>query len=123
MLRPASREVPFRVHGTPPRRPTSRPAFGSNAAQTVPENPADAATEPPQRPVPLILLRAWTSSGRAPHLRAGAWNASILWSLFCALTKGEAPRVSKWKSLLLSNRTGYSQGDSTALPHLFLNSP
>src|SRR5213082_3028261 len=89
MLRPAAREVQFRVHGTPPRRPTSRPAFGSNAAQTVPENPADAATEPPQRPVPLILLRAWTSSGRTPHLRAGAWNVAILSSLFCALTKGK----------------------------------
>src|SRR5438132_14128598 len=105
MLRPASREVQFRVHGTPPRRPTSRPAFGSNAAQTVPENPADAATEPPQRPDPLILLRAWTSPGRAPHLRARAWNVEILSSLLSALTKGEAPRATKRESLLLPNPT------------------
>src|SRR5438046_10329647 len=93
MLRPASREVQFRVHGTPPRRPTSRPTFGSNAAQTVPENPADAATEQPQRPVPLIPLRAWTSSGRAPHPRAGAWNVAILSPLFCALPTGDGRRV------------------------------
>src|SRR5437667_11620303 len=105
MLRPASREVQFRVHGTPPRRPTSRPAFGSNAAQTVPENPADAATEPPQRPVPLILLRAWTSSGRAPHLLAGAGGVAILSSFCCALTNGEARRVPTRETFLLPNRS------------------
>src|SRR5690242_13380840 len=114
MLRPASREVPFRVHGIPPRRPTWRPTCASNAAQTVPENPADDETAPPQRPVPLILLRAWSSPGKDPHLRAGAWNVAILSSLFCALTKGEAPRVSKWESLLLPNPTGESQCESIA---------
>src|SRR5216683_2983316 len=90
----------FLIRAKPPRLPKWHRAFASLAAQTVPKNPANAATALLQRPVPLTLRHAGTSAAQTPSSRAAGWDVATFLLLFSALTKGK--RASQFASLSFS---------------------
>src|SRR2546426_9373392 len=67
---PRSTLFPYTTLFRSPPRPKWHRAFASPATQTVPENPASAATALLQQPVPLTLRRAGTSGAQTPPSRS-----------------------------------------------------